>query len=164
MGADHLAALRPLLDGLADGIYVADPDGRLLYANDAVARLLGAASEEAAKSGICRPLCGAIEGALCGTDASTCPLNAPGGGANATTYRGRHVVSRRDLRVRCLKARLSGTELRFVVIEDDAVEAELERHRDDWRHMLAHDVGNPLTMALGGAEISGGCRRRPRPR
>jgi len=149
MIADHLAALRPLFDGLADGIFVSDSEGKLLYSNDAAAGLLGAAAEEAMKTGICRPLCGAIEGAPCGADASACPLNAPGGSTNSTTYRGKHAVSHRDLRVRCLKTKLSGAELRFVVIEDDAAEAELERHKDDWRHMLAHDVRNPLTMAMG---------------
>lgn len=42
MAADFLDALRPLFDCLTDGICVTDAEGRVLYANDALGRLLGA--------------------------------------------------------------------------------------------------------------------------
>lgn len=149
MSAVLIDALRPLFDRLTDGVCVTDSAGRLLYANDAAGRLLGPARRKAEESALCGPLCGGIEGAACGTDAANCPLKISRGPETAVTFTGTHAATGRDLRVRCLRVSISGDDLHLTLVTDDTAAAELERHKDDWRRMLAHDVRNPLTMALG---------------
>ncbi len=153
MPAGYLDALRPLFDCLTDSVCVADTEGRLLYANDAAGRLLGPAAQEAVKTAICGPLCGAIQGASCGENAAACLLKIRHGTANTVTYKGKHAASGRDLRVRCMRVCLPRAELRFMVVEDNAAETELERHREDWRQMLVHDVRAPLTVAMGALRL-----------
>lgn len=153
MTKEFLDALRPLFDCLTDGVCVSDSEGRLLYANAAAGRLLGPAAEEAVKTAICGPLCGGIEGASCGKDAGGCPLKMHRGPADAVTYMGKHTASGHDVRVRCLRVPFRDGERHFVIVEDDSAEAELRRQKHEWRQMLAHDVRNPLSIALGALRL-----------
>lgn len=153
MAAEFLTALRPLFDCLADGICITDVGGRLLYANDAAGRLLGPGADEAVTAALCGPLCGKIQGASCDKEAADCPMKSRPESASAVTFRGKHADSGNALRVRCLKVRLPSAELRFVIIEDDTAEADLARHREDSRQMIAHDVRAPLTIAAGALRI-----------
>jgi signal transduction histidine kinase len=38
---------------------------------------------------------------------------------------------------------------RLTIIEDATAERDLERHKEDWRNMIAHDLRNPLTNIFG---------------
>lgn len=153
MTIEFLDALRPLFDCLTDGVCVTDAEGRLHYANAAAGRLLGPGAEEAVKTAICGPLCGGIEGAACGAGTAGCPLKVPRGPQGALTFLGRHAPTGRELRVRCMRAPLAKAERHLVLIEDATQEAELERQKEAWRQMLAHDVRVPLSIAMGALRL-----------
>ncbi len=153
MSIEFLDALRPLFDCLTDGVCITDAAGQLLYANSAAGSLLGPAAEEAVKTMLCGPLCGGIEGAACGAGAADCQLRIPRGPQGAVTVRGRHTVTGRELRVRCMRVPMFNVERHFVLIEDVAQEMELKRHKEHWRQMLAHDIRAPLTIALGALRL-----------
>jgi signal transduction histidine kinase len=162
VGHEFIDAVRPLLDGLSDGICIADAEGKLLYANHAAARLLGQDAASFESRTICDALCGrlASHDACC---AAECPLRRPGGPQDAITFSGKYrpaerdergggaagAEGSRDLRVRCLRVRLPHAERHFLILEDVSSEAEIERRHEEWRQMLAHDLRAPLTNALG---------------
>ncbi|MDE2489508.1 MAG: PAS domain-containing sensor histidine kinase [Elusimicrobia bacterium] len=160
-GHEFIDAVRPLLDGLSDGVCIADAEGKLLYANHAAARLLGQDAASFESRTICDALCGrlASHDACC---AAECPLRQPGGPQDSITFQGKYRPAERgerggdvsdeasrDLRVRCLRVRLPHAERHFLILEDVSAEAELERRHEEWRQMLAHDLRAPLTNALG---------------
>ncbi|MFI5345531.1 MAG: ATP-binding protein [Elusimicrobiota bacterium] len=151
-----------VLDALSDGICLSDARGNILYANPAVWQLLEAPDLQARSKTLCQLLCGrlAVDGAS--ECASTCELLKPGSSAASVTFRGSHgpkevvtwknfQVSRasvwKSLRVRCLKAPESaaGGGGRLTIIEDSSAEVEIEKQKEDWRHMIAHDLRAPLT-------------------
>ena len=146
MSIEFLEALRPIFDCLADGVCVADVDGRLIYANAAAGRLLGPMAKEAGERSICELLCGGMEGGH--GRAEECPLRIVGQ-QDAVTFTGTYAPSNRALRIRCLRARLPHTERHFILIEDISGEADLRRLEEDWRHMFAHDLRSPLTNVMG---------------
>lgn len=148
MAADFIDALRPLFDCLTDGFCIADADGRLLYANAAAGQLLGPAASGASVTSICDLLCEGLAG-TCGETASGCPLKIARGLADALTFKGRYSPTGRDLRVRCMRVRQPSIERHFLIIEDVSTQAEVGRHKEEWRQMLAHDFRNPLTIMHG---------------
>lgn len=160
--------LASLFDGVSDGVAVAEADGSLLYLNPAARSLLGVAWPRGAGASVCGLLCGRLrkpDGEEC---ASTCALREPGP-TQAVAFRGKHgpsisydwadakVLRRegyRPLRVRCQRAVIpgigrEGEEKHLVFMEDVSAEAALEREREDWRSMVAHDLRAPLTNVLG---------------
>lgn len=160
--------VRSLFERASDGVAVAEADGSLLYLNPAACSLLGVAWPRAAGASICALLCGRlrkIEGEDCAAD---CPLREEGP-VQAVTFRGKHgpsltydwvdaKVCRREnwkpLRVRCQRAVIPGLgreeeKKHIVFMEDVSAEAALEREREDWRDMVAHDLRAPLTNVLG---------------
>ncbi len=148
MAADFIDSLRPLFDCLTDGFCIADADGRLLYANAAAGALLGPSASEAGMSSICNLLCEGLAG-TCGETASGCPLKVARGPADAVTFKGNYSPTGRDLRVRCMRVRQPSIERHFLIIEDVSTQAEVGRHKEEWRQMLAHDFRNPLTIMHG---------------
>jgi signal transduction histidine kinase len=148
MAADFIDSLRPLFDCLTDGFCIADAEGRLLYANAAAGALLGPAASEAGMNTICNLLCEGLAG-TCSETASTCPLKVARGSADAVTFKGNYGPTGRDLRVRCMRVRQPSIERHFLVIEDVTTQAEVGRHKEEWRQMLAHDFRNPLTIMHG---------------
>lgn len=153
MPAEFLTALRPLFDCLTDGVCIADADGRLLYANAAAGRLLGPRAEMADESTICEFLCKGFEKPCCksanGGSGTCCPLKVPHGEVSSQTRKGKFLPTGRDLRVRCLRVRQPSVERHFIIIEDVSDQAEVGRHREEWRMMLAHDFRAPLTIMHG---------------
>jgi two-component system sensor histidine kinase ResE len=66
----------------------------------------------------------------------------------------------KNLRVRCLKMPTplfgsDGMEHHFTLIEDATAELELERHKEDWRNMIAHDLRTPLSVVYGASKVLG---------
>lgn len=154
--------LETFFDELPDGVCMTDADGLLLYMNPAAERLLDATLERSRGTSLCALLCGHL--AVVGSPecASTCALRRPASDAEAVTFRGAYgpkeiatwkdfKVQRRsiwkNLRVRCLKAMpaLTGKGRHLTLIEDVSADVELEKQKDDWRQMIAHDLRSPLT-------------------
>lgn len=159
--------MAPLFQELSDGICAADSQGRILYLNRAAERLLGVPMSRAVGGSLCELLCGRLNspGGEC---ASRCPLRDPDGERKSVTFTGRYsqetyfrwqdagirrAEKRKDIRVMCLRMPgeldSSGKQEHFVVIEDVSAEMELERQREDWRSMIAHDLRVPLTNIFG---------------
>jgi signal transduction histidine kinase len=167
--SDIETTLAPLFDGLSDGICISDAENGILYINPAAERLLGVDLRDALGQKSCSLLCGrlAVEGSP--ECASQCPLRAPQDSHRAVTFVGlyspkpafrwvetevRRLENGGHVRVRC--ARMPAPmlepergERRFTIIEDVAAEMELERRKEDWRSMLAHDLRSPLTNVYG---------------
>lgn len=164
--------LASLFDSVSDGVAVAEADGSLLYLNPAARTLLGVAWPRGAGASVCGLLCGRLrkpDGEEC---ASTCALREPGP-VQAVAFKGKHgptvsydwadlkVLRRegyRPLRVRCQRAAIpglgrEGEEKHLVFMEDVSAESALEREREDWRNMVAHDLRTPLTNVLGTLHI-----------
>lgn len=158
-----------LLELLSDGICVSDAGSRVLYLNPAAERLLGLSRAEAAGLLACDLICGRLAVPGRAECASDCPLRVPEDPARAVSFRGvrdpresfrwreegvRRESGGRPLRVRCARVppppgEPSRGERRFTILEDASAELALEREREDWRSMIAHDLRAPLTNILG---------------
>jgi signal transduction histidine kinase len=151
-----------LFDELADGICISDANGGLRYLNPAAERLLDMTMARAHGRTLCEILCGHLAVGGASECASTCELLRPGSTAEAATFRGsygpKEIASWKDfkvqrrsvwknLRVRCLKSSSSlvGEGKHLTIIEDTSADLELERQKEDWRQMIAHDLRSPLT-------------------
>ncbi|MFI5349134.1 MAG: ATP-binding protein [Elusimicrobiota bacterium] len=151
-----------LFDLLSDGICVSDPTGKILYANPAAARFFGVSHARVKGKRLCEVLCGHLAQGGAPECASTCELLKPGSNADTVTFRGNFgpqetaswkdfAVHRRytwkPLRVRCLKPPPSfgGEGRHLTLIEDASADVEIERQREDWRQMIAHDLRSPLS-------------------
>ncbi|NNN05757.1 MAG: PAS domain-containing sensor histidine kinase [Elusimicrobia bacterium] len=163
--SENAAALLPLFDQLTDGICLSDDNGRILYLNPPAERLLGFGLDQIGEASLCDLLCARLtcpDGDDC---ARACALKKAGSSATAATFQGRYgakpffawrddaisrVDERKSLRVRCLKTATAWLDRahpgkRLTIIEDATAQERLETERADWRHMLAHDLRNPLT-------------------
>lgn len=160
--ARRLEEWGPVFDAVSDGICASDSEGRIVYLNPAAERILGAPLSRVRGNVLCELLCGKMRTAAGGDCASACPLRDPAGAATGVTTRGERAAAKsygwgeesmkrleraRSLRVRCLNA--VGKAGRLTVIEDVSAEAELERRKEAWRNMVAHDLRNPLTAVYG---------------
>lgn len=158
-----------LFSELSDGVCISDVDGAILYANPAAKTMMALKEGGADGKNICEQLCGHLMDPHSKDRAGHCLLRMRDGDEKAVTARGRHgpmsiyewqgaSVRRcdrwRDLRVRCTRLRTDlgdgkEGEKHFTFIEDASAEMDLERHREDWRNMVAHDLRNPLTNVAG---------------
>lgn len=162
------AMMVPLFEEVSDGICAADADGKILYMNPAAERMLEIPLTRARGRSECELLCGRLATATAEECASTCGLRNPGGEARAVTFKGAHnqrtayewneaefkrVEKMRHLRVRCVRmpTAAAGGGSRLTILEDAGAEMELERRREDWRNMVAHDLRNPLTAIYAAA-------------
>lgn len=168
--AEAEASLQALFAGLPDGVCVSDAEGRVLYLNPAAERIFGVSPAEAAEKTLCALLCErlSVSGAF-GESAGRCPLRAAASGQKSVSLRGRYSPresegkggsgrSPLDLRVSCMRMSdpLLGSgepERYFTVLEDATAESELERHKDEWRDMIAHDLRSPLTSIYGALRV-----------
>ena len=165
-------------DELQDGICMSDARGSILYLNPAAEHLLNTSSPATRGRSVCEVLCGhlAVDGAP--ECASTCELLKPGSAAQTVTFRGNYgpkeiatwkdfEVHRRsvwkNLRVHCLKASLTGEGKHLTLIEDASAEVEIERQKEDWRQMIAHDLRSPLTTIYGTIRLVQEAAGRPLP-
>ena len=153
----------PLFDEVSDGICASDAEGNILYMNPAAERMLETPFFQTRGRTLCELLCGHLATPRSRECASACPLRGSDSAEKAVTFKGRHnqrisyewgdvglkcVDKWRNLRVRCLRtpSNSQGIGGRFTVIEDVSAEMELERQKEDWRNMVAHDLRNPLAM------------------
>lgn len=164
--------LDPLFSELKDGICLSNENGELMYMNPAAARLLAVDAAEAVGTRICGHVCAKLAAPGCGAECvSVCPLEARR--ARAATFAGRHGPrpgyqwgasgleprpEYGDLRVHCqaLETTLFDSwepEKRLTILEDIGAERELERMKEDWRNMIAHDLRSPLTNVFGTLRI-----------
>lgn len=163
--SENAASLLPLFDQLADGVCLSDDNGRILYLNPPAEQLLGVGLDQVGSASLCDLLCVRMtreDGSDC---ASGCALKRAVSGETAATFHGRYgakpffswhddaisrVDERKSLRVRCLKTTTAWLDRahpgkRLTLIEDATAQERLDTERADWRHMLAHDLRNPLT-------------------
>jgi signal transduction histidine kinase len=163
---EDASALSPLFDRLADGICLTSR-GRILYLNPAAQKLLGVALDEVRGSSLCDLLCGHLSTTDCGNCASLCALRDPARAEQAVTFDGRYrrrafdwhelkidrIENARDLRVRCLRTApwpdAEQADAHLVILEDVSARESLEKEREDWRNMIAHDLRSPLTSIYG---------------
>ena len=149
-------------DELPDGLCVTDAHGAILYLNPAAERLLDVPLGQTRGKTLCGMLCGHLAVGGAHECATTCELLKAGSTAEAVTFRGSYgpkeiatwkdfTVQRRsvwkNLRVRCLKSSgaLIGEGKHLTIIEDRSADVELEKQKEDWRQMIAHDLRSPLT-------------------
>lgn len=159
--------MAPLFDEVSDGVCAADAGGNILYMNPAAEAILETTLSRSRGRSQCDLLCGHLATATEPECASRCALRAPGT-AQAVTYKGIHnkrsvyewneiefkrVEKARNLRVRCVRmpTAAGGDQVRLTILEDASAELELERRREDWRNMVAHDLRNPLTAVFAAA-------------
>lgn len=164
----------PLFHDLSDGVCVSDVEGNILYLNPAAQRML-----ETHRLGepqrICEILCARMAAQNGGSCAAQCPLRQSGSPQASVTFQGQHgpavsfewkgdnfkkVERWKNLRVRCLKmpTDLLGPmemEKHFTLIEDATAAMELERHKEDWRNMIVHDLRTPLSIIHGVSKALG---------
>lgn len=146
-----------LFDHLADGVCLSDPQGKVFYANLAARGIIG---EELEGRRLCEVLCARLP-----RKAGPAPCPEVCGDACAFSGRVGRVtfdwreerVQRsdhaRDLRVRCL----AQPGLRMTIIEDVSAQAELGRYKEDWRHMIAHDLRSPMTGVYATLKLLEAC-------
>lgn len=157
MGATAPESYQFLFDHLADGVCLSDAQGKIFYANLAARGILG---EELEGRRLCEVLCARLP-----RKAGPSPCPEVCGDACAFSGRvgrvsfdwreervQRHEHSR-DLRVRCL----AQPDMRMTIIEDVSAQAELGRHKDDWRHMIAHDLRSPMTGVYATLKLLEAC-------
>lgn len=169
-----LTLLDPLFKDLSDGICVSDGHGNILYLNPAAQRMLDS-NGMGGPQRICELLCSRLSTEENGECASKCPLRQVGSPEKSVTFQGKHgpavafewkdanfkrVEHWKNLRVRCLKmpTTLFGSgqpENHFTLIEDATAELDLERHKEDWRNMVAHDLRTPLSVVYGVSKALG---------
>lgn len=162
MMQSSLQAAYLLFDHVSDGVCFADAGGDLLYMNPAAERLLELPRDEGKPRNACELLCNRllVDGHKAGVN---CPLRRETPDP-AVTFVGRYGPHRAygwrgdsirrserwdDLRVRCLRVE----DVHMILIEDVAAERELQRHRDDWQKMIAHDLRSPLTSIFAGLRL-----------
>lgn len=141
---------------IADGICHSDARGRILHLNPAAESILGVSSAEAEGTSLCALLCGRLSGPELSCSPAHCPLRLRRSSRTSATFKGRYSPRRRktdiarddvDLRVRCLRS--SDGDL-ITLLEDITAQTSLERQKEDWRSMVAHDLRAPLTNFYSG--------------
>lgn len=169
MGFETRELWASVFDELADGVCVSSKGGKVLYINPAAERLLRGFWSKKSRKSICESLCGHLEAGASKECMTDCPLRGECSAQAGVTFKGRHGPAPayrwsvdavqgappwRDIRVRCLKLTTplfdaSDAEKHLTLIEDVSAEAEVERQKETWRAMLAHDLRNPLTNIVG---------------
>jgi PAS domain S-box-containing protein len=134
-----------ILDAAGEGIYVTDPEGRITFANPAVARLTGYAPEE-----------------LVGQPAQALlhPGDRQGIGAALVTGEVRRGA---DEVVRCKDGHTFPVEYvctpfaegAVVIFKDIAHRLEIERVKEQLLGVVSHELRTPLTAVRGALEILG---------
>lgn len=164
-----MIAIEPLFDQLTDGICISNGDGDVLYMNPAAKKMLQIEEPQSGLLNTCQLLCGRLfasgERAAC---LQSCCMRDKESEQIQATFQGRHgpqsvyewkdwgvnrVDRWRNFRVRCLKAPgsslgLGDEERHFTLIEDISAQLELEKSKEDWRRMVAHDLRSPLSNIL----------------
>ncbi len=135
-----------LFDDLSDGVCLSDSDFRVLYLNPAAERMTGVTAAQTERATICELMSVALPTPGLRACVENCPLRDKSSTQAAITH------ALKGLRIRCLRMRgewLDGRPGYLTLIEDDSAQVELERHKEDWRHMIAHDLRAPLTVIMG---------------
>ena len=162
--------LFPVFDRLADGICLTSR-GRILYLNPAAEKLMAVSLDQARGQSLCRLLCGHLSAPGCADCAARCVLRDPVDAEKAVTFEGhydRRPARRRepksegsarvqDLRIRCLRTAPwpdSGRpDTHLTIIEDVSARENMEKEREDWRNMIAHDLRAPLSSVFAALRL-----------
>lgn len=150
-------------DALPDGVCLSDSRSRILYMNPEAERLMQTSVVFTKRQKLCGLLCGRLScpgRARCDEE---CPLLNNKEGERAVTFQGEHrpfhSPQTQRLRVRCFKMEnglLDGDgAAHLTLLEDNSKEMELERLKEDWRNMVAHDLKGPLTAIIGSVNSLG---------
>ena len=146
-----------LFDQISDGVCISMTDGPILYMNPAARRMLGT-PEKLDGHRLCDLLCAPLRSPGKDNCAKSCPLRTAQSTEQAMTHTGEFrnpsSAAKTGLRIRCLKmpsvlTNADGREAHLTLIEDISAEVELAREKQDWRHMLAHDLRSPMTTVFG---------------
>ncbi len=161
----------PVFDRLADGICITSRD-LILYLNPAAEKLLAVSLDQARGQSLCRLLCGHISTPDCANCAARCALRDPASVEKAVSFDGRYdrrafgwhepqidrIENSRDLRVRCLRTAPwpdpAQPDTHLTLIEDISARENLEKEREDWRNMIAHDLRSPLTCIYSALRLT----------
>lgn len=156
---ERLAAERAaILAQIGEGIIIADPTGRITFANDAAQRILGAVQLDLPMDAPDQPFrLLTVDGQPYPTEQVPLVRALRDGGA-ATTARWR--IRRADgLEVVVQGGAVpvhgeDGTELGAVLtVHDVTDEYDLERQKDDFLSAISHDLGTPLTTIKGRIQL-----------
>lgn len=170
MIAEH-AVYFPFFEALADGIGISEPEGKILYLNPAAEGLLNVDLPGVRGKNLCDILCGRVAESPDGPQ--NCPLRFPDAEQNGVTYMCKLNTERSfrwagagvqkadkwsHVRIRCLRTTMpwfngSDGEKHLTIIEDASSQVELERHKEDWRNMIAHDLRTPLTTVYANLKL-----------
>lgn len=154
--------LDPFFDELPTGICVSDDAGNILYINPSAQRTLDLTAAKSTGHPLCEFLCGHLSAGEQSECASACGLKRPSSDAQVVSFVGKygpkdsiewkdfHIQRRqawKNIRVLCMKTppTFLGEGRRLTLIEDRSAESDIERHKEEWRQMVAHDLRSPLT-------------------
>lgn len=159
--ACRAAELQGVLNSIVDIVYVCDVEGRLIMANDAGLRLLGAATiEEANRRREAMPRQLNVRH----PDGRLVPLTEmPEARAlRGETLRLEHLIVRDPMTKRDVDVRASAAPIRddkggivgAVVVAKDVTElVELDRMKDDFIRVAAHELKTPVAIMKGYAQL-----------
>lgn len=173
----------PLFEALSDGIVLADAAGEVLYMNKAATLMLEVDATPGRFQTICDLLCHRLKPAEGSEAAISCPMLNGKSKGESVAFHGRFSLkalrgggggktraseSWKELRVQCLPSRLpacdgTGGEVYLVLIADATADAEIERQKEDWRQMFAHDLRSPLTSIYATIRLIQEAAGRPLP-
>ena len=143
--------LTTLFDELSDGVCLSDEDFKVFYLNPAARRMMGLAQPDLKGVTICELLAVTLPTPGLRSCIENCPLRVQRDKSLGVTQQAD------GLRIRCLELPHGILDARrpmiLTFIEDNAAEIALQRHKEDWRHMVAHDLRSPLTVMLGTFDV-----------
>lgn len=143
----------------------------ILYLNPAAERLLAVPLKQAREHSLCRLLCGHISTPDCADCVTRCALRDPVGTKKAVTFEGHYdrgkfgrrgtkidtIGRSRELHVRCLRSAPwpnSSLPDQLTIIEDVSARENMEKEREDWRNMIAHDLRSPLSCIYSSLRLT----------
>lgn len=144
---DTLAHTQAIIDNLADGLLVIDPNGRVMQYNPALLSLFGLPENDDVTG---RPVAELFPEALAGLSTQACPgqsmasaeIRLPGGGtgkALATAV--------------CLGDVADGRQSTVILVRDITKDKEVDRMKTEFISTVSHELRTPLTSVLGFAKI-----------
>jgi PAS domain S-box-containing protein len=146
--------LEVILQGVADGITVQDPVGRVIYANNAAVRLIGYSSQAELLAAPSAEIVSRFE-LVDEQNQPLSPMDLPGryalqGQEAAERIVGWHVLATGEMRWSIVKAapvknEQGQVQLAVSIFRDITERVELDRHKDDFIALVSHELKTPIT-------------------